>query len=1204
MPKKLLVVGVGVIILITTGLFTASGIPPGERGRLEEPSLQSPAATFLVMSTADAGPGTLRQAILNANGSPGQDTIVFGIPGIGVQTISPLSQLPALTDPAGVIIDGTTQPGATCGSNPPSTASLLIQIKGNMAGAAHGFWVASSNNTIKGLIINDFQQNGICIEGGVYNMWASYNIVTCCFIGTDPTGTLDQGNGTNLLNLWAGVMIKNVAGGFAFDNFVEYSLISGNYAEGVAIMGPVQSGDVYNNHVSDNYIGTDISGTSGLGNDHEGVCLTEGTHDNHVFRNVSSGNGYDGVGIQGFNNMGFGPPIQTRKNNVWDNLIGLTVTMTSLPNAFHGVAVGEYGPTQWGCADSNRIGPNNRIATNGRDGVAVWEDGINDKNADWNLITQNSIYDNTELGIDLWNNGVTLNDPGDPDTGPNDEMNFPVITSAILVAGNTTITGTLDYPLPATTNVEVFKASYDPSGYGEGRTYLGFATPDPFGNWNLTVATLVLGDSVTATATDMNKSTSEFSGTVAVTRVEPDSCEFYKAGYVDFSPNGMPDFDQKQDQWTSPFNGMWSWCGPVALADCIWWFDSKFEPSPIDPRPFYPGPGNPAPNDGYPLVQYIGMPPPVWDDHDTNNAMPFIQALKPMCNTDVTVPGTLLSDLQTGFNNWLAAAGLSGKYSTYVVLGPEFQEIRDSIKSSQDVILLLGFYELIPVDPGCKWVGGHYVTAAGVCTTVTDICISDPYFDKNDAIGHPASVHNDASLVSGPHGTKHHDRYNLVPNATGCPSPATWMFTNYPNTWSQIGVFENQNPIGPMPPVSYSGGQIVVLLDAALIICPVVEQPDDTCEFYKKQYGDYAPFGVPDFDQKQNGWIGGPFNAWSFCGPVALADCFWWIDSRFELPGSPPPPAVSDNYPLVKDYTVVMGDDHSPNNVIPFVNLLAPAVNCLPGPVGNGTWLQDLYNGAAAWIAAAGLSTVDNRLKVKLIPSPSFDTIKTELRNSEDVILQLGFYEFHGPQYCRLGGHYITVAGVCTTDTRLCVSDPWFDENEGEPPAGSAHGSAVHNDAQFISGPHGQIQHDAYQALMNPLVPPPPTNPVLELADYPDGWSGISNFAMINETQPPLGYCNWTGGPIFTMVEWAVIVSPCCLVRGNVDDTYGPAGPIDVADLTYLVAYLFSGGGAPPCIEQGNVDGVFGPAGPIDVADLTYLVAYLFSGGAVPPACP
>ncbi|HWR82007.1 MAG TPA: hypothetical protein VN285_01755 [Candidatus Deferrimicrobium sp.] len=73
-------------------------------------------------------------------------------------------------------------------------------------------------------------------------------------------------------------------------------------------------------------------------------------------------------------------------------------------------------------------------------------------------------------------------------------------------------------------------------------------------------------------------------------------------------------------------------------------------------------------------------------------------------------------------------------------------------------------------------------------------------------------------------------------------------------------------------------------------------------------------------------------------------------------------------------------------------------------------------------------------------------------------------------------------------------------------------------------------------------------------------------------------------------------------ICGNIDGLEGPGGPVDVADLTYLVAYLFVGGPVPPILAAANVDGVIGPSGPVDVADLTYLVAFLFQGGA-PPVC-
>ena len=72
------------------------------------------AATFAVTTTADSGKGSLRQAILDANASPGADTITFGIPGAGEQRIVLATELPAITDV--VTISGYTQPGASANS--------------------------------------------------------------------------------------------------------------------------------------------------------------------------------------------------------------------------------------------------------------------------------------------------------------------------------------------------------------------------------------------------------------------------------------------------------------------------------------------------------------------------------------------------------------------------------------------------------------------------------------------------------------------------------------------------------------------------------------------------------------------------------------------------------------------------------------------------------------------------------------------------------------------------------------------------------------------------------------------------------------------------------------------------------------------------------------------------------------------------------
>jgi hypothetical protein len=469
---------------------------------------------YTVVNTSDFGVGSFRAAIDSTNNNPGYDTIDFYIPGPGVHTIFPNSELPVLTDPSGVFINGLTQPGASIGSSPPSTCTLMIEIDGINAGPAHGIFIKSDNNRIQGMIINNFEQDGISIEAGPMQNTIN-NQIYWNIIGLDPTGMAPKGNGWPQSALWAGVRIHNIPAeitSIASDNFIVENLISSNYSEGVAIIGPQVPGDVFGNQIIGNYIGTDINGMVDLGNIHEGVSLCEGTHDNLVADNLISGNDYDGVGIQGYNNEPYpAPPIQTQYNVIMDNIIGLAIDMSPLGNSFHGVAVGEYGPSKWGCADKNTIGSGNIIAYNGGAGIAVWEDAINNYNADGNLITQNSIYDNNGLGIDLQNNGVTNNDPVDADTGPNEELNFPVIQSATESGGSTTITGFIDIDTdPTQAVVEVFKAKVDPTNYGEGEIYLGSTNPDASSNWNIVVMGLNPGDTVTATTTDLNNNTSEF----------------------------------------------------------------------------------------------------------------------------------------------------------------------------------------------------------------------------------------------------------------------------------------------------------------------------------------------------------------------------------------------------------------------------------------------------------------------------------------------------------------------------------------------------------------------------------------------------------------------------------------------------------------------------------------------------------------------
>lgn len=477
--------------------------------------------TWFVNRTApdDNNPGSLRWCMNAANFNAGADTIFFNIPGTGPHVIMPDSQLPILVDQAGVIIDGLSQPGSAAGANPPSTANLMIVVDGTNAGTAHGIWIISSYNTVQGLVVNNFQQDGIRVQA--QDDTSQFNYIYCNFVGTDQTGSFVQGNGSNLQGLWGGIYIMCAPGapGYAYFNTIDRNLSSGNYAEGIGIAN-CPPGDVAFNSVFNNYVGTDITGTVDLGNIHDGVYIGEGAHDNAVDGNLISGNDFEGVCI-----VGYVAAIQpfTYANTIINNIIGLDINLVPLGNTRDGVSIGIYGTSQEGYAIDNTIVANT-IAHNGRNGVLVWEHFSSTTNADHNEITMNSIYNNALLGIDLADDYVTPNDPGDPDSGPNEEVNFPVITSAVFSGGQTTISGTVDINTnPIAARIEVFRVSTDPSGYGEGQIFLGSTNPDAAGNWNVSVPGLVAGDTVTATTTDMNLNTSEFAQNfVVVTGIKED----------------------------------------------------------------------------------------------------------------------------------------------------------------------------------------------------------------------------------------------------------------------------------------------------------------------------------------------------------------------------------------------------------------------------------------------------------------------------------------------------------------------------------------------------------------------------------------------------------------------------------------------------------------------------------------------------------
>jgi titin len=191
-----------------------------------------------------------------------------------------------------------------------------------------------------------------------------------------------------------------------------------------------------------------------------------------------------------------------RGNQVEGNLIGTDVTGgAALGNAADGVLVKDalrnlLGGTMPGMA--------NTIAFNGSAGVAIT--GATSRG---NSILGNALFANTALGIDLGADGVTPNDPTNPDTGPNGRQNFPVLSSAVRTGAATTITGTLQSTPSTTFRIEFFSnPAASPAGFGQGEFFQGVATAmtDATGTVHFTATlpiSVPVGQIVTATATNM-----------------------------------------------------------------------------------------------------------------------------------------------------------------------------------------------------------------------------------------------------------------------------------------------------------------------------------------------------------------------------------------------------------------------------------------------------------------------------------------------------------------------------------------------------------------------------------------------------------------------------------------------------------------------------------------------------------------------------
>ncbi len=329
----------GVTALAAEGRASIAG-----KGQAADRSL---ATAWVVVSTADSGPGTLRQAMLDAASG---DTITFD---------------PAVFPPGSPtsIILASALPPISVGNLTIDGSSAPIALLGHGLASGHGLHIVSDGNTVKGLGFVLFPESGIVITDGANNIIGGSNATpgTGCsgecnvisgnqgdgvriegsgsrsntvsgnLIGLGADGTSALGNGGHGVTIYAGAQDNTVGGGSP----AERNIISASGGSGVRLDHFGTSGNV----VAGNYIGTDIFGTTAVGNAHPGVAIAGGATHNWIGGaasgegNVISGNNHNGIQISGSGTM---------SNTVVGNYIGTGADGTgAVPNANFGIMISE-----------------------------------------------------------------------------------------------------------------------------------------------------------------------------------------------------------------------------------------------------------------------------------------------------------------------------------------------------------------------------------------------------------------------------------------------------------------------------------------------------------------------------------------------------------------------------------------------------------------------------------------------------------------------------------------------------------------------------------------------------------------------------------------------------------------------------------------------------------------------------------------------
>lgn len=423
-----------------------------------------------------------------------------------------------------IVSTGTTGnriAGNFIGTNADGTAaipnqSLGIEISNFASTNIVGTNSDGVGDTVEGNTISGNVGQGINTFGAGTNA----NRIAGNRIGTNAAGTAALPNTSDGIAVATAATNTVIGGALATDA----NVISGNAGNGLSVFQAGTTGTL----IAGNLIGTNAAGLAAIPNAFEGIRITTQATLTSVTRNVISGN--TGSGVRFFN-------AGTSNNALTLNRIGTNSVGAALGNGAYGVYIqdGATGNTVGG------PGLGNVIAYNAK-GIVVGTNAAEASTVD-NVLSQNSIFLNRGLGIDLGDDNVTLNDPGDSDTGPNNLFNFPVISSVLVAGADLVVEG---FARPAST-IEWFIADLDPTSFGEGRTYLATRIEGSADDQDVTAgsygpgpvngtsagsdttnrfrfviplaslpAAIGVGTLLTATATSPNPSTSEFSGAAPV----------------------------------------------------------------------------------------------------------------------------------------------------------------------------------------------------------------------------------------------------------------------------------------------------------------------------------------------------------------------------------------------------------------------------------------------------------------------------------------------------------------------------------------------------------------------------------------------------------------------------------------------------------------------------------------------------------------